>query len=364
MILNDVHRGIRKNRKRKRIGRGTGSGHGKTSGRGHKGARSRAGYSSPAVFQGGTMPLVFRIPKRGFNNRWAQTVTIVNVGRSNDAFKSGDEVTPEALVEKNLAKGRYDVLKVLGEGEVTKKLKISAHRFSKSAMEKITGAGGEMIVLPPARSPLRNVRTNRLRSKGPLSQLSRPRRRPLLGRPAAVTSATWPVAQQGRVETHVGKDPRRLADSRAAAKDPADALNAGYLSGWLSGPPADRRQCRHPGIQEPGGRSGDMSDGRGAQRQPAERGDHLRPGDHALYLGIDHLPALGQRLSAARATAKGRRSGPQEDQRIHALRDRVDLPVSKLVLRQARISKAIDWSIRIFSTKRVTVISAGQLWRC
>jgi len=149
MILNDVHRGIRKHRKRKRIGRGAGSGHGKTAGRGHKGAKSRAGHSTPAVFQGGTMPLVFRIPKRGFNNRWALKVCIVNVGDLSDAFKSGDSVTPETLAEKNLAKGRYDVLKVLGQGEVAKKLKVSAHRFSKTAMEKITGAGGEAVVLPP-----------------------------------------------------------------------------------------------------------------------------------------------------------------------------------------------------------------------
>lgn len=149
MILNDVHRGIKKNRKRKRIGRGPGSGHGKTSGRGHKGAGSRAGHSTPNVFQGGTMSLVFRIPKRGFNNRWAPKVNVVNVGDLNEAFKSGDAVTPETLVEKNLAKGRYDVLKVLGQGEVTKKLKVSAHRFSKTAMEKITGAGGDAIVLPP-----------------------------------------------------------------------------------------------------------------------------------------------------------------------------------------------------------------------
>jgi large subunit ribosomal protein L15 len=149
MILNDVHRGIRKHRKRKRIGRGPGSGHGKTSGRGHKGAGSRAGNSTPAVFQGGTMALVFRIPKRGFNNRWALEVCTVNVGDLNNAFKSGDAVTPETLAEKNLARGRFDVLKVLGQGEVTKKLKVSAHRFSKSAMEKITGAGGEAIVLPP-----------------------------------------------------------------------------------------------------------------------------------------------------------------------------------------------------------------------
>jgi large subunit ribosomal protein L15 len=153
MIISDVHRGIKKNRKRKRIGRGPGSGHGKTSGRGHKGAKSRAGYSAPVVFQGGTMPLVFRVPKRGFNNRWALRVAIVNIGDVNDAFKSGDSVTLEALAEKNLAKGSFDVLKVLGQGEVTKKLKVSAHRFSKSAAEKIAAAGGEVIELP-AKTPV------------------------------------------------------------------------------------------------------------------------------------------------------------------------------------------------------------------
>jgi large subunit ribosomal protein L15 len=153
MILNDVHRGVRKNRQRKRIGRGPGSGHGKTSGRGHKGAKSRSGYSAPVVFQGGTMPLVFRIPKRGFNNRWALKVAIINVGDLNDAYKSGEVVTPESLAEKHLAKGCYDELKVLGFGEVSKKLKVSAHRFSKTAAEKIVGAGGEAIVLP-AKKPV------------------------------------------------------------------------------------------------------------------------------------------------------------------------------------------------------------------
>ena len=79
MNLNDVHRGIRKHKRRRRVGRGTGSGRGKTCGRGHKGQRSRAGYSVLPVFEGGQMPLVRRIPKRGFNNRWAQTVAIVNL---------------------------------------------------------------------------------------------------------------------------------------------------------------------------------------------------------------------------------------------------------------------------------------------
>lgn len=148
MILDDIHRGIHKGRKRKRLGRGPGSGHGKTSGRGHKGQGSRAGSSRKPTFQGGAMPLVRRVPKRGFNNRWALKVMVVNVGEIEKAFEAGDEVTLEAMAAKNLAKGRYDVLKVLGDGELTKKVKISAHRFSKSALEKIEKAGAEAITLP------------------------------------------------------------------------------------------------------------------------------------------------------------------------------------------------------------------------
>lgn len=148
MIISDVHRGIKKFKKRKRIGRGPGSGHGKTSGRGHKGQGSRSGSSSHPTFQGGTMPMIRRVPKRGFNNRWGLTVAVVNVGQIDAAFEAGEEVSLETLAAKNLAKGRFDVLKVLGDGELSKKLKISAHRFSKSAAEKIEKAGCEMVVLP------------------------------------------------------------------------------------------------------------------------------------------------------------------------------------------------------------------------
>ncbi len=147
MNLNDVHRGIAKRKRRRRVGRGPGSGHGKTAGRGHKGQGSRAGWSRHPAFQGGAMPLVRRIPKRGFNNRWALQVAIINVSDLEDCFNTGDEVTPETLRQNNLAKGRYDELKILGEGSLTKKLKVSAHRFSKSALEKIAKAGGEAIVL-------------------------------------------------------------------------------------------------------------------------------------------------------------------------------------------------------------------------
>jgi large subunit ribosomal protein L15 len=147
MNLNDVHRGIKKFKKRRRIGRGPGSGHGKTSGRGHKGQGSRAGWSRHPAFQGGTMPLVRRVPKRGFNNKFALKVVAINVEDLERLFSVGDDVNPETLDRTPLLGHRYDELKVLGNGELTKKLTVSAHRFSKSAVEKIEKAGGEVVRL-------------------------------------------------------------------------------------------------------------------------------------------------------------------------------------------------------------------------
>ncbi len=143
MILNDVQVGIQPRKPRKRIGRGPGSGHGKTSGRGHKGFFSRSGSSTRRGFQGGQMPLFRRVAKRGFsNNYFAPEVTVVNIGVLNENFEAGAEITPEILVAKGIISTRFDELKVLGDGEVTKALKISAHRFSASAESKIAAAGG------------------------------------------------------------------------------------------------------------------------------------------------------------------------------------------------------------------------------
>ena len=155
MNVNDVHRGIRKFKKARRVGRGVGSGRGKTCGRGHKGQKSNPGYSALPIFQGGTMPLVRRIPKRGFNNPFALVVAAVNVGDLERVFSPGDEVTPEAIKKRSLVKGTYEVLKILGDGELTKRLKVSAHRFSQSAKEKIEKAGGkaDVIVVPPKVTP-------------------------------------------------------------------------------------------------------------------------------------------------------------------------------------------------------------------
>ena len=156
MNINDVNEGIVKNKRRKRVGRGTGSGLGKTSGRGHKGQRSRAGHSQHPTFQGGAMPMIRRIAKRGFNNKFALVVGEVNVEDLESNFNAGDEVTPDSLREKGLANYKYDVLKVLAKGEISKKLSVSAHRFSKSAKDKIEKAGGSIVELPGKKAVVKN----------------------------------------------------------------------------------------------------------------------------------------------------------------------------------------------------------------
>ena len=144
---------------------GPGSGHGKTCGRGHKGQGPRAGWSAAAIFEGGQMPLVRRIPKRGFNNRGLESWPSSTSATWRARFEDGDEVTPETLRAKNLAKGGYDVLKVLGDGELTKKLKVSAHRFSQSAKEKIEKAGGEVDRACPGKKPVVEEQNRRRQSR-------------------------------------------------------------------------------------------------------------------------------------------------------------------------------------------------------
>lgn len=148
MSLHEVHQGIKKHKRARRIGRGTGSGRGKTAGRGHKGQGQLAGWTAHPAFEGGQMPLARRIPKRGFNNQWARTIAEINVGTLAELFGAGEEVTIEAIQAKGLLKKRFELLKVLGHGDLSVKLKVSAHRFSRTAREKIEKAGGEVIVVP------------------------------------------------------------------------------------------------------------------------------------------------------------------------------------------------------------------------
>lgn len=131
----------------KRIGTGMGSGHGKTSTRGEKGQRSRAGSRIRSGFEGGQMPLHRRLPKRGFTNIFKKRYAIVNLGDL-DRFTAGEKVTPELLAKKGLMKRLGDGLKVLGEGELKAPLHIAAQMFSKAALEKIQRAGGTAEVIP------------------------------------------------------------------------------------------------------------------------------------------------------------------------------------------------------------------------
>lgn len=134
--------------RRKRVGRGESSGLGKTSGVGHKGAKARQGKGKPRRgFEGGQMPLARRLPKRGFTSRNRVEYAIVNLGRLNEAFEPGDVIDLALLRSRGLVKKNHDILKVLAEGEFTTSLVIRAHRFSQSAVEKITAAGGTVELI-------------------------------------------------------------------------------------------------------------------------------------------------------------------------------------------------------------------------
>jgi large subunit ribosomal protein L15 len=157
MNLEEVNEGIVTNRPRKRIGRGVGSKTGKTSGRGRDGHKSRSGYSRHPLFSGSDTPVYMRTPKRGFHNRFATTVVGVNVGAIDAAFEIGEEVTPSAIRHKGLVKVRFDELKILGDGEVTKSLKVVVTRISESAKQKIEAAGGSVTLVAAKRTPKQRV---------------------------------------------------------------------------------------------------------------------------------------------------------------------------------------------------------------
>jgi len=145
--LTDVKKSGKAHKRRKRVGRGIGSGLGKTAGRGHKGAKSRSGYSRAHTYEGGQMPLFRRLPKRGFSNApFAEPVVAVNVDALN-RFRKGTEVNPDRLREAGFVKGRVRRVKILGRGELKKALTVRAHAFSASAREKIEGAGGQAEVI-------------------------------------------------------------------------------------------------------------------------------------------------------------------------------------------------------------------------
>ncbi len=156
MKLHELSPAAGSTKERKRIGRGAASGQGKTAGKGHKGQKARAGRGMRAGFEGGQMPLQRRIPKRGFNNIFAKKIASVNVSELERVFDNGAVVDAAALIEKGLVKGSFDGIKILGNGELTKKLTVKlisygdaekTKPYSESALAKIEAAGGKVEVI-------------------------------------------------------------------------------------------------------------------------------------------------------------------------------------------------------------------------
>jgi len=147
LALNNLKPSEGSTHKKKRVGRGPGSGLGKTAGRGHKGQKSRSGYSSKIGFEGGQMPLQRRLPKRGFTNIFKKKWLEISLAKLEENFNAGDEITPEILHERGLIKKAKHDLVILGSGDMSKALKISAHRFTKTAKDKIEKAGGSITAI-------------------------------------------------------------------------------------------------------------------------------------------------------------------------------------------------------------------------
>jgi large subunit ribosomal protein L15 len=147
LSLNNLHPAKGSTHKKKRLGRGPGTGLGKTAGRGNKGQKSRSGYSSKTGFEGGQMPLHRRLPKRGFTNIFKKQWIEISLAALDRSFDADAEVTPEVMHHRGLIKkAKHDIV-VLGSGEISKALKVSAHRFTRSAREKIEKAGGTATVV-------------------------------------------------------------------------------------------------------------------------------------------------------------------------------------------------------------------------
>ena len=147
MSLNNLRPPKGAKKKKRRVGRGPGSGHGVTASRGNKGAKSRSGFRFKRGFEGGQMPLHRRVPKRGFHNPFRVEYAVVNLDTLGEVFDAGSEVTPDVLRERGLVREKRALIKVLGRGDITKKLTVRAHKFSGTAADKIAKAGGTTEVL-------------------------------------------------------------------------------------------------------------------------------------------------------------------------------------------------------------------------
>lgn len=145
MLSHEITAQVGSHKTRNRVGRGRGTGNGKTCGRGHKGQKSRSGYSRKALYEGGSMPLFRKLPKVGFSNfNYAKTFEVVNIKQLEKMFEDGATIDVATLAERGLIDSSCSKVKVLGDGQLTKKFTISAHKFSKSAEQKISDCGGSV----------------------------------------------------------------------------------------------------------------------------------------------------------------------------------------------------------------------------
>jgi large subunit ribosomal protein L15 len=158
MFSHEITSVVGKHKARKRVGRGRGSGHGKTAGRGNKGSRSRSGAMRYSLYAGGQIPLFRHLPKRGFNNKnFATRFEVVNVSQL-ERFEDGTQVGVEQLLHAGLIPGAASRVKILGDGELTKRLQVAAHRFSKTAEQKIVGCGGTATKIEIQVKPIKGKR--------------------------------------------------------------------------------------------------------------------------------------------------------------------------------------------------------------
>jgi large subunit ribosomal protein L15 len=222
MNLSQLHPPAGSRHRRKRVGRGPGSGLGKTSGRGEKGQKSRSGYSGKRGFEGGQMPLIRRVPKRGFHNLFRKEFAIVNVGRLEKV--TGDEVSPQGLLKSGVISTLHNGLKILGDGELTRALKVSAHRVSKSAREKIEAAGGKIELLTVLEPVRRKAEPEPAGAEGAAKAAKAKAAKPAKAKPAARPAAkAKPAKPQAAPKKAAEAKPSKPAKKAAKGKTGGDA---------------------------------------------------------------------------------------------------------------------------------------------
>lgn len=237
MIVSEVLAKVKKRPTRKRCGRGRGSGLGKTSGRGHKGAGARSGFKNKYSYGGGQVPIFRRMPKRGFtNSRFRIRYDIVNLDLLNSHFQAGETVSLEVLVGRGLLREEHGRLKVLGDGELTKKLNLVAHRVSGSARQKIESLGGTIQSVGPPPKKKKNKPVIRLKP-APKKKTEEPE-----GEPAGSIATTEVKGAKGAAKAAEGDAERgKGGEAGKPEKGPKKGQKEGQKKGTEKGPQAEKK---------------------------------------------------------------------------------------------------------------------------